>query len=300
MDGRRAIAGSREGQTTFIFCIALTIICLFAGLLLDVAIYVVQRVHVQTVTDCSAYSGAVVQARKLNKVAELNNSIRDTLESIPQIQPIRKRRTVRQRDYDPAEFTEDCHEVARKASRRVDKAIAEFEMKIAAIREKQEAAINEAQRIAIKTMTEVASQNDREVGLTPFVNDSASLTEYRLAYDTKRVEGEWEVVYRIRDGRGRMREKSRRGTEGADATASFIERIQRQHVYAACRGERAIPVFHGLREVLGGRHVAHATAIPHGGFLWNGEEGKIGYTARLVRGEQLRHPPPFDGEGLSW
>jgi hypothetical protein len=70
----------RSGRITVMFAFLMTTVAVFLGLVLNLSHLLQTRTHLQICADAAAFSGAVQQARGLNRIARMNNQAADILE----------------------------------------------------------------------------------------------------------------------------------------------------------------------------------------------------------------------------
>lgn len=70
----------RAGRITVMFAFLMVGVTLFLGLTLNLSQLLQTRTHLQVCADAGAFSGAVQQARGLNRIARMNNQAADVLE----------------------------------------------------------------------------------------------------------------------------------------------------------------------------------------------------------------------------
>jgi len=82
MNSSRSVHSSwrgKEGQYTILMCFLTLAVAVVVALSMNLATILDYHVHMQTTADCASYSGASIQARYLNDIADINNQIMQTL-----------------------------------------------------------------------------------------------------------------------------------------------------------------------------------------------------------------------------
>ncbi len=72
----------RSGRITVMFAFLMVALSVFLGLTLNLSQLLQTRTHLQVCADAAAFSGAVQQARGLNRIARMNNQAADVLETL--------------------------------------------------------------------------------------------------------------------------------------------------------------------------------------------------------------------------
>lgn len=247
--------------------------------------------HLQTSVDCSVFSGSVVQARGLNEIARINNDI---------IQALRNAQSsLSSRIYSSQGAGASAAASAQSSFRNANN---QFIARQRAINRSH--ATDARQKASV-----IASRNQAGLGtveFTAFPNPGDQLV------DLRRTEGEtrsfsyyyWDWIW-VGSGEDRRRIRVRRHDSGPSVTAMVVEKGNEDHTYFCARLLRPFREFmfnwgqawgegyHDLR--------TYATAMPHGGRLWDGRRGNAKYDVKLVRtGDVQPRPVLPDAWGYDW
>jgi hypothetical protein len=298
-DGRHR-ERQRSGQITVLLCALIFVTVCILGLTLNIGEIFAYHGHLQTCTDCSAYSGAVVQARGLNDIAKLNEMI------------------LRELEFYRTRAWNGGHPYSSQSAGNA-----------AAAREQtsfnnNNTSYNVAQtRLNANAYTEALSEADRIAGKNePGIQFAAFPSMYGKLTELERVEGRsrnfrfryyyyyWtrESAGRDSDGNAVYRRVHRRGVatdSGPEVTAWVYRKGTADHTYFCARLLRPAKVF---IFTMAGRLGAdfrnlrtYATAMPFGGNLWNGFRADPAYDVKLVRTGDVRPLPAIpDSWGYDW
>jgi len=239
--------------------------------------------HLQTSTDCAAFSGAVQQARGLNMIAAINNRVIELLGHY--------QRSVRSR-------THSSFGAGRRAA---NSAANNFRISNSTLLNRQDStnkrycnnAIAEARNIAMRNQGGLPS-----VDCDVFLSQDGQLTTLRrvrarsVNFSFRYYEWYWKYL-----GMGRYRRARRvRSSAGPRVQAIVSQKETSDLTYFCLRLERQsrqfLTTWGGLLPEYFGPIKTYATAMPFAGFLWDGSGGRTRYDAKLVRTGAV-HPVPL-------
>lgn len=291
------VSGADDGSITVLYCWLLVMIIGVVTLTLNVAGIFTYHAHLQTSSDCSAYSGAAAQARGLNEIAKINNGI---------LRDLRNRRDDVWRSGRAYGSRSDGERAARNARDAFERSNRE--------RSASQRKINETYPLESKARAAtIAMQNQSGLGTVEFSaypNSLAALTNLqRVPGESQNFSYRYYYYYWVTVGSGENRRRvRRRGTSsnsGPTVTALVYQKNTRDHTYFSARLLQPFQrhMFEWMANRLGGieRIRTYATAMPYGGYLWDGRAGRANYDVKLVRTGDVRPRPALpDGWGYDW
>lgn len=290
-----ADSSTRSGQITILFCQLMVLVAGSLAFILNFAGLFAYHAHLQTSVDCSVFSGAVLQARGLNEIARINNDIIRALRNAQS--------SLSSRIYSSQGAGASAAASAQSNFRNANNQF------IARQRNINRSHATDARKKA----SIIASKNQAGVGgveFAAFPNSGGQLV------DLRQTEGEtrsfsyryyyWVSIW-VGSGEDRRRISVRRvgHDSGPSVTAMVVEKGNEDHTYFCARLLRPFREFmfnwgqawaEGYDDLR-----TYATAMPHGGRLWDGRRGNAKYDVKLVRTGDVRPQPVIpDVWGYDW
>jgi hypothetical protein len=153
----------RAGRITVMFAFLMVAVAVFLGLTLNLSQLLQARTHLQVCADAAAFSGAVQQARGLNRIARMNNQAVDVLEK--------------------ARLALHCyvfpnHNAGKQTATRVELTYKAYNY-INIVRERD--VNSSAAREALRTAKEVTARNEAAAVLTAFPSSHSQVGRLRVA-----------------------------------------------------------------------------------------------------------------------
>jgi len=245
-----------------------------SGMILDAARYLVVRCHLQTVADTSAYSGAVVQARALNFIAERNQDKQDLLQKL------------RNRSFNGGHSSS----VKGRTRRALNDKIRSSERSLDRLTDAQHAKNRDGIRDSRGKAIDIARQNDRWATATVW-QPGSTVTEFDSKHESRSIRYSWKY-HRHYYRNGRRRTRTYRGSYSGSVTAELFARDKARNAYITTTVSRENRWMYVLNSLTGRTLAAYATAIPYGGVLYENRNIRPEYEVRLVRGEDVTPRPP--------
>jgi len=272
----------RSGRIIPLFAFLMMLLALSTGISLNLSGLFVRHAHIQTCADAAAFSGAVEQARGLNDIARLNTFIVALLR-LHQVDVFRK----------IYESRDAGMQAAQRAKRR-------FELMNRLVLYLQKWVGQEAAARSVETALTVTRQNEPRASLTvhsPGGGVALGSLEGRVGMNS------WfPFLYKVETPFGPVilpdpgpRVSVRVTTKKNPAELIYFTNgvQQPRHVWAFSwmkLGQRPVS-----------RLRAYATAMPHGGALWEDGKGRPEYVVKLVRtGDMNPRPVLPDAWGYDW
>jgi len=299
MGSSRRTSASRCGQIAILYCWLMVIITAVLAITLNLAGMFTYHAHLQTSTDLSVYSAAVMQARELNNMARANDDI------------VRELRRAKQRVW-------GTYANRSAGQARADSARRSFESFNQLINRRQREMNERGAANARREAVSIARSN--QAGLGPvqvqvYPNAHGALMQLsRTMAETQEFGYRYKERYTywvsVPDGSGGSRRVPRTGVRiktdpGPSVTAYVYEKGSSDLTYFTARLLRPFQEFmftwggmwpEGFEELR-----TYATAMPYGGRLWDGRRGRSNYDVKLVRtGDVYPRPPIPDAWGYDW
>jgi len=236
------------------------------------------RTHMQTVIDCSVYSGSVIQGKGLNGIARQNREIVRLL-----------------RDYASRPSKAGIYGSLSSGNAAVNNYRSIFQSKNESLRQDQNRINQRTQGDAVAAARDIAGRNDHSAQLTCWPNPRGQLASL---IDTPSRSESYSFRYWKRTRYGWII----RSSSGTFGRARLFRKDASTHTYFSGKVLRArLPWIFAGRAFSGGAPdiASCATAMPAGGNLWDGNEARAKYRAKLVRGAYVNPRPP-SREAWDW
>ncbi|NCC60146.1 MAG: hypothetical protein EOM12_04230 [Verrucomicrobiae bacterium] len=280
----------QSGQISILFSFMIFMCVAVLTVILNIGQVLTYHGHLQTCTDCAAFSGAVLQARGLNQIASLNERI------------IQKLETYRSHTWNGGRPYSNKSEGQRQANQYkglFQNWNATYNAQQRQINvEKAEASVSEAERVAKK--------NEPGIIFSVYSDLDGRLTELNpVKGKARRFKFRYYYYYWVKVGERWVRRRGIQTDSGPEVIARVYEKGTVGNTYFCARLLRPTKAFMftmaGKLKTEFKNVRTYATAMPFGGNLWNGYQPKVKYDVKLVRtGAVSPLPPVPDSWAYEW
>lgn len=292
--GARA-SNEKAGSVTLFFGFLMVVFLGVAMVTMNIFRVFLTHAHLQVSVDNAVYSGAVLQARGLNEIARINTEINRELH--------RSANAVGRGIYANKSAGWDA----------VDREWSRFETFNRAQRTRQTEINRQQTAEATRVAQDIANRNQAglpSVQFSEYTHDQARLTEMKdRDGDDRNFSFRYYYYVTVTRGSGENARRVRVRRTGF-ASGPCVEAIMQakgttDHTYFSARlRQSALPfpfTLGGLWPTTFENLRVYATAMPFGGYLWDGSRARADYDVKLVRTGEVRPRPLIpDAWGYEW